>query len=81
MITGFGALIAHPWVQTAIEGGVLGVFGAALFISLSWLVERTIQGKRSPRVLTFSQNESPLQVSLKSWLIEHAHLKRTAFLK
>jgi hypothetical protein len=81
MITGLSALIAHPWVQAAIEGLVLGVLGAVSFISLSWLIERIIQEKRSRRVLTVSQNESPLQVPLKSGLIEHVHLKRTPSLK
>ena len=81
MIMGVAALIAHPWVQAAIEGLVLGVLGAALFISLSWLIERIVQEKRSRSVLTLSHDESPLQVKVKSGLIEHAHLKRTPSLK
>jgi hypothetical protein len=81
MIMGLAAFIAHPWVQAAIEGIVLGVLGAALSISLSWLIERILQEKRSRRVLALSRNEFPFQTSLKSGSIEHTYLKRTPFLK
>jgi hypothetical protein len=46
-----GRVDSLPWLKGGLEGGVAGLFGASLFIGVSWLTRTLAEERRSRRLL------------------------------
>ena len=59
----FQFLIAHPWIGAALDGALIGIGGAALFIGASWLFRAVSERRRTRRALAlvsdFNETQPP----------------------
>jgi hypothetical protein len=51
-------LDTNPWIGVGLLGGVLGLFGAAVFIAISSLLQRSVEERRSRYVVARSNQSN-----------------------